>query len=154
MALTGGSGARVWVRPPGRTRCWRVRHTLAQDAAAGGQLSMTTVAAAIHGWHAHVYYEPATRAAAAAVREGIAAAFPQALLGRWHDAPIGPHTRAMYQVAFAPALLPELLPWLMLNRRGLAVLVHPETGRELADHTTHAAWLGEVLSLRTEVLAA
>jgi aromatic ring-cleaving dioxygenase len=110
--------------------------------------------AAIAGWHAHIYYDPATRPAAEAVRTGLAAAFPEARLGRWHDAPIGPHTQAMYQVAFAPALLPSLLPWLMLNRRGLAVLVHPETGHELADHTVHAAWLGEVLALHTEVLSA
>ena len=108
--------------------------------------------AAIHGWHAHVYYEPASRAAAEAVRAGLAAAFPEARLGRWHDTPIGPHSRAMFQVAFAPDLLASLLSWLMLNRRGLAVLVHPETGRERADHTHHAAWLGEVLPVRTEAL--
>jgi aromatic ring-cleaving dioxygenase len=108
--------------------------------------------AVIQGWHAHVYYTPATRAAAEAVRAGLAAAFPDARLGRWHDVPVGPHPSAMYQVAFAPALLPVLLPWLMLNRRGLAVLVHPESGRERADHTDHAAWLGEVLPLRVDVL--
>ena len=110
-------------------------------------------AAAIHGWHAHIYYEPATRPLAEALRAGLAA-FPAAQLGRWHDAPIGPHPRGMFQVAFAPDLLPTLLPWLMLNHKNLAVLVHPETGRELADHTAHAAWLGEMLALRTEVLAA
>jgi len=108
--------------------------------------------AAIEGWHAHVYYAPATRAVAEAVRAGLAAAFPEARLGRWHDVPVGPHPSAMYQVAFAPALLATLLPWLMLNRRGLAVLVHPETGHERPDHTAHAAWLGEVLPLRVEVL--
>jgi aromatic ring-cleaving dioxygenase len=110
--------------------------------------------AAISGWHAHVYYDAASRSAAEAVRAGLAEHFPAARLGRWHDAPIGPHTRGMFQVAFAPGLLPTLLPWLMLNRRALAVLVHPETGRELDDHTRHAAWLGEVLELRTEVLRA
>jgi len=108
--------------------------------------------AVIHDWHAHIYYEPTTRKAAETVREGIAALFPEALLGRWHDAPIGPHSRGMYQVAFPPALLPTLLPWLMLNRGGLAVLVHPETGHEVADHTRHAAWLGEILPVRTEML--
>jgi len=109
--------------------------------------------AGIHSWHAHVYFEPATRPAAASVRDGIAAAFPAAVLGRWHEVPVGPHTRAMYQVAFAPALMPEFLAWLMLNRGDLAVLVHPETGHELADHTRHAAWLGEVLPLKTDMLA-
>lgn len=106
----------------------------------------------IHDWHAHVYFDAATRPVAASVRDGIAAAFPAAVLGRWHEVPVGPHTRAMYQVAFAPALMPALVPWLMLNRGGLAVLIHPETGHELADHTTHAAWLGEVLPLKTDVL--
>ncbi len=108
--------------------------------------------AAIHDWHAHVYFEPDTRPQAAWVREGIAAAFPRAVLGRWHEVPVGPHTRAMYQVAFPPSLMPGLLSWLMLNRRGLSVLVHPETGHELADHTAHAAWLGEMLPLKTDVL--
>jgi DOPA 4,5-dioxygenase len=110
--------------------------------------------AAIEGWHAHIYYEAATRPVAEAVRAGIAAAFPAAVLGRWHDVPVGPHTRAMYQVAFSTDLMPAFLPWLMLNRRGLAVLVHPETGHPLADHTRHAGWLGEVLPLLTEVLPA
>ena len=105
-----------------------------------------------HGWHAHVYYDAATRGAAEAVRAGLAAAFPDAKLGRWHDAPIGPHTRGMFQVAFAPGLLADMLPWLMLNRDGLAVLLHPETGDELADHTAHAAWMGEMLPLRLAAL--
>ncbi len=108
--------------------------------------------ASILSWHAHVYFEAATRPVAAAVRDGIAASFPAALLGRWHDVPVGPHTRAMYQVAFAVSLMPALVPWLMLNRAGLAVLVHPETGHELADHTDNAAWLGEILPLRRDVL--
>ena len=29
---------------------------------------------------------------------------------------------------------PDIVPWLMLNRRGLTVFVHPETGDNLADH--------------------
>lgn len=107
----------------------------------------------ITGWHAHVYYDPAaTRAAAEALREGIAAGFPEAVLGRWHDVPVGPHTAAMYQVAFPPALFPTLVPWLALQRVGLSVLVHPETGRQRADHTSHAFWMGPPLPLKIEIL--
>src|SRR5205809_601579 len=80
--------------------------------------------ARITEYHAHVYYDPAAnRDRAALVRKGIAARFPEARLGRWHDQPVGPHPQAMYQVAFAADLLPAILPWLMLNRQGLAVLV-------------------------------
>jgi DOPA 4,5-dioxygenase len=108
--------------------------------------------AAITGWHAHVYFDGATRAAAARLREGLATAFPEAILGRWHEGKVGPHPQAMYQVAFPPALQPRILPWLALNRGELVVLVHPETGRQKADHLRHAIWLGAVLPLDASAL--
>ena len=101
---------------------------------------------AVAGYHAHVYYDAATKPTAAALREAVAARF-DVDLGRWHDRPVGPHPRASYQVAFAPALFGALVPWLALNRRGLIVLVHPDTGDAVADHTEHALWLGERLPL-------
>ena len=73
-------------------------------------------------------------------------------LGRWHDKPIGPHPCGSYQVAFAPALFGALVPWLALNRRGLVILVHPETGDAVADHTDHALWLGDKLRLDIDAL--
>jgi aromatic ring-cleaving dioxygenase len=107
----------------------------------------------IHAWHAHIYYDPASsKAAAATLRDAIAARFPQALLGRWHDVPVGPHPTAMYQVAFAPALFPVLVPFIALNRAGLTVLVHPETGRPKDNHLLHALWMGAVLPLNGAVL--
>lgn len=107
----------------------------------------------IHGWHAHVYYDPATtRAVAARLREAVDAAFPDAVLGRWHDATVGPHTQAMYQIKFDNDLFPTLVPFLALNREGLDVLVHPETGDEYADHTAHALWLGNRLAIDGSVL--
>ena len=109
---------------------------------------------AITGWHAHVYFDAASRAAAVRLREGIAQAFPDAVLGRWHEGPVGPHPQAMYQVAFGTALFPALVPFLALNREGLAVLVHPETGRQKADHLHHAMWMRAVLALDASVLPA
>jgi DOPA 4,5-dioxygenase len=35
----------------------------------------------------------------------------------------------------------------MLNRRGLAVLVHPNTDNPHDDHLVHALWLGEKLAV-------
>lgn len=106
----------------------------------------------IEGYHAHVYYDPvATRGKAERLRERIAAQFPGAKLGRWHDALVGPHPQSMYQVAFPAPMLGTFVPWLMLNRDGLTVLLHPETGDDYADHTAHAAWFGAVLPLRLEV---
>ena len=107
----------------------------------------------IQHYHAHVYYDRAsTRDRAARLRDRVAAAFPEATLGRWHDELVGPHLRSMYQIAFPRELLASLLPWLMLNRDGLTSLLHPGTGNDFADHTEHAAWLGDTLPLRLDVL--
>lgn len=105
---------------------------------------------AIEGYHAHVYYEPGTKDRAAALRAALDRRFRGAVrLGRWHDRLVGPHTRSMYQVAFGATLFAEIVPWLALNRDGLVVLVHPETGDAVADHTDHALWLGERLDVDT-----
>ena len=110
-------------------------------------------AAAITGYHAHVYYDPAaTRGDAESVRGWIGARFPTAQLGRWHDVPVGPHPRAMFQIAFPVELFAAFVPWLMLNRLGLAVLVHPNTEDARADHSIHALWMGEILPLNADVL--
>ncbi len=107
---------------------------------------------AIAHYHAHIYYDPETRDRAATLRERLTTAFPEARLGRWHDKPVGPHPTSMYQVAFPRALFDALVPWLMLNRDGLTILLHPETGDAYADHSAHAVWFGAVLPLRLDVL--
>jgi len=58
----------------------------------------------------------------------------------------------MYQAAFAAAEFPRIVPWLMLNRGGLSVLVHPQTDDAYDNHTIHALWLGPPLPLRVEGL--
>jgi aromatic ring-cleaving dioxygenase len=109
--------------------------------------------AEIKGYHAHIYYDrAATKAAATRLREGVATSFPRAIVGSWHDEAVGPHTVSMYQVAFAVDDFPELVPWLMLNRGGLDVLVHPLAGNAYDDHTIYAMWLGDKLPLKLDVL--
>lgn len=105
----------------------------------------------ISSFHAHVYFDPATREVAAQVREGLGERF-QVQLGRWHDQLVGPHTKPMYQVAFAVDQFDKVVPWLMLHRQGLDILVHPNTGDAVADHTDHALWLGEKLAINLEPL--
>ena len=123
------------------------------DAVASTGAGPSADPAIITHYHAHVYYDPAlTRDRAAGLRERVAAAFPQATIGRWHDELVGPHLNSMFQIAFPVTLIASLLPWLMLNRDGLSILVHPGTGNAYADHSEHAAWLGDKLPLRLEVL--
>ena len=106
--------------------------------------------AAIESYHAHVYFDAATRDQARRVRERVAALFPIEM-GRWHERPVGPHPMWSYQVAFPPAVLPAILPWLILNREGLTVFLHPNTGEDLADHRDRAVWLGEQRKLELSI---
>ena len=105
----------------------------------------------ITGFHAHVYFDPPTREAALQVRDGLAERF-DVELGRIHEKPLGPHPKSMYQVKFAPSEFGVLVPWLMIHHQGLDVLIHPETGDDVADHTANALWLGEKLGLNIEFL--
>jgi aromatic ring-cleaving dioxygenase len=103
-------------------------------------------------YHAHIYYRDTTeRAAAERVRATVEAQFT-VRMGRWRDEPVGPHPAPMFQVAFAAEVFPNIVPWLMLHREGLVVLVHPETGRPRDDHLKHSAWMGAVLTLNGAVL--
>ncbi len=105
----------------------------------------------IQGFHAHVYYQAETKAKAENLRAAIDRKF-DTTLGRWHDRPIGPHPEWSYQVAFAPEVFGQLVPWLALNRDGLTVFVHPQTGDDLADHTDFAIWLGDQAKLHLDTL--
>jgi len=107
--------------------------------------------AKIESYHAHVYYDAGSREAAATLREAIAASFAVEM-GRWREEPIGPHPQAMYQVKFERAEFPLIVPWLMLNRAGLTILVHPNTGDAYLDHAENALWFGEKLKLNLEIL--
>lgn len=101
----------------------------------------------IVSWHAHVYFDgPAARETALQLRDQMAARFPLAL-GRIHDKLVGPHAQPMYQVGFANATFAIFVPWLALNRRGLSVLIHPNTGAERDDHLEKAMWLGARLPI-------
>lgn len=106
----------------------------------------------IHAWHAHIYYTSETKPVALRLREWVGARFPAAVLGRWHDVKVGPHPTAMYQIAFPTDLFPTLAPFLAMNRMGLTVLLHPESGRPKDDHLHHALWMGAVLPIDASML--
>ncbi|WP_425046687.1 DOPA 4,5-dioxygenase family protein [Primorskyibacter sp. S87] len=104
----------------------------------------------VTGYHAHVYFDTQTRAKALSLCETAAARFPLRL-GRMHDKAVGPHPKGSCQLAFEPGQFSKIVPWLMLERAGLTILVHPETGDHLADHSDHAMWLGASENLKLEI---
>ncbi|MGY9057138.1 MAG: DOPA 4,5-dioxygenase family protein [Alphaproteobacteria bacterium] len=102
----------------------------------------------INDYHIHVYYDAGTKQQAEALRAKLEAAFPSANYGRWHDNPVGPHPEGSYQVHFSVELFAEIVPYTALQRGDLTVLVHPNTGEDLEDHSDYAMWMGSMPDLK------
>ena len=105
----------------------------------------------ISGYHAHVYYDTETKP----IAERLAAAMGDQFnvrFGGFHDGPVGPHPVANLQVIFTADEFPNVVPWLMLNREGLDVLIHPLSDNSVDDHSIYAMWLGNPVPLKLATL--
>ena len=101
----------------------------------------------ITSYHVHIYYEGHNKQWAGHLRREIAKLFKDAVVGRWHDTPVGPHPVSSYQIAFEPDLFGEIVPWLSLNRKDLHMLLHPNTGDGYEDHAINMMWIGPSIEL-------
>lgn len=97
-------------------------------------------------YHAHVYFDATTVEKARRLCETCRDRFG-IVMGRVHEKPVGPHPDWSCQLLVPHAKFADVIRWLALNRDGLVVLVHPETGDALKDHTEHAVWMGAVRPL-------
>jgi DOPA 4,5-dioxygenase len=105
----------------------------------------------LKGYHAHVYFDAATRSTAERLRDTIVAKFA-VRAGAFSDEPRGPHPVPQFNMIFEPPEFQKIVPWLMFNREGLNVLVHPLTESSYDDHSKNALWLGTPVALRLDVL--
>lgn len=106
-------------------------------------------------FHAHVYYGPGERGAAAALRDHFLALAEGRdplvrFVGRMTDRPVGPHPIPQYEIHFHESA--RALVVATLEASGLRALVHPLTDDDLADHTTLGHWIGAPVALDLSVL--
>jgi aromatic ring-cleaving dioxygenase len=105
----------------------------------------------LKGYHAHVYYNAETKPLAAKLRETIIGKFTVEP-GAFSDEPRGPHPISQFNVTFEVPEFQNIVPWLMLNREGLDVLIHPLTESSYDDHSKNAMWLGTPVPMRLDIL--
>lgn len=105
-----------------------------------------------NAYHAHLYWRDAEGRAIADRLCEVLVTRLGAVLGTRREMAGGPHPAAELHVGFPLVRFGELVPWLMVNRSGLSVLVHPMTGNARADHTAHALWLGQPLPINLDAL--
>jgi len=108
-------------------------------------------------YHAHVYFDAATRREAetlnAALRERSQTGADQRKLlfvGSLKEGRAGPHPKSQFEVHFKADFLPFVREAIVAS--GLVALVHPLTDDDLADHTTLATWIGTPLALDLSTL--
>ncbi len=109
--------------------------------------SMTTTTGLASSYHAHIYFDAESRDRARALRELISETFEGLGIGRFHEKHVGPHPRWSCQISFSLDMFAVIVPWLMVNRDGLIIFLHPVTDDDLADHKDFPLWMGEILPL-------
>jgi DOPA 4,5-dioxygenase len=130
------------MKKPRRKQASARRATVATARRRGG---------AIRNFHAHVYYDAASRAQAEKLCNAAGRKFG-VKVGRMHDNPVGPHPRGSCQLTVGNDQFSTVIPWLVRNRRGLTVFAHAQTGDALTDHTEHVLWLGPSEMLKLSAL--
>ncbi|WP_462380361.1 DOPA 4,5-dioxygenase family protein [Pseudomonas sp. Marseille-QA0892] len=104
-------------------------------------------------YHAHIYFDDTSVEQARLLCEGVSARFA-VQVGRMHHKPVGPHPDWSCQLTFAAHDFGQVVPWLALNRSGLVIFIHPNTGDDLMDHRDRALWMGAVRPLDLSIFAA
>ncbi len=106
----------------------------------------------IREFHAHVYFDASNIEQAKRLCEKAKNLF-SVTMGRVHERAVGPHLMWSCQLAFKPEMFGKIVPWLAINRDGLIIFTHPETGDVIKDHTEHAMWMGKMMPLKLSALA-
>jgi DOPA 4,5-dioxygenase len=102
-------------------------------------------------YHAHIYYEAATRAQAMAanqhLRDTMACGGAPRLLfvGSLKDGKAGPHPIPQFEIHFTRDALADVRAF--IEASGFTALIHPLTDDDLADHTSLAEWIGTPLAM-------
>ena len=105
--------------------------------------------------HAHIYYTDEERHRAERLRDDFLEQASQGqgdilFVGQMTDRAVGPHPVPQYEVHFLERSRSDLIS--AIEASGLRALVHPLTDDDVADHTTHAHWIGEPLELDVSTL--
>jgi DOPA 4,5-dioxygenase len=99
------------------------------------------------GFDLHIYFQhtnPDQVTYAKSLWQRIRHEFPELRIYTVFERPVGPHPIGMFEVnLFTPEQFGAFVPWLNIHRGPLSVLVHPNTGDALRDHTQRAVWMGE-----------
>lgn len=114
----------------------------------------------IESYDFHIYYTAKTRSIAVRLKDSIFVDFRKEIDNDElivkvlkTDTITGPHDDPFFEVDVEdPVVFARFFSYLQLKNTGLNVLVHPNSGAVLNDHTIHATWIGNKVGLKEEIL--
>lgn len=98
-------------------------------------------------FHCHIYYDKNSVEIAREIYNTAKEDFSDLYVGVFLTDKVGPHLKWNFQISFESKDFWRVNNWLMNYRNGLSVLVHANTGYDLADHTERCFWYGENIGL-------
>ncbi len=103
-------------------------------------------------YHAHIYFEwqDEAKARLLARRASEDLQDRSVKLVGFHPAPVGPHPKGMFEMHFDRSALEKVKLYFLQEASSFRVLIHEDTGDDLADHTDGTLWLGRPLLLNFE----
>lgn len=101
-------------------------------------------------YHFHLYFNADQIELAKSISKELEELY-KVPVGRVWDRPVGPHPVNSCQVTVSSEKFEEVVSWLLINRKGLDVFIHPEGQDDLADHRDHIMWIGKSYDLNLEI---
>ena len=105
----------------------------------------------INNFHIHLYYNESNINLAKDLAKKVEEKY-SIKVGKFHKRNVGPHPMWSVQLSIPTDMFGDILSFVAINRNGLIVFSHPDTGNVLLDHTEYAIWMGDVLDLNLDML--
>lgn len=94
--------------------------------------------------HIHIYFRPHQTEEALLLKAQIAKEFPELILGRFHQKPVGPHPVGSFLIRAKNEKDERNIIFYLNHKIGnLSAMIHPETGNDFEDHKQEKIqWIG------------
>lgn len=101
-------------------------------------------------YHFHLYFSKEQIATATDLAGQLGEIFKLSV-GRVWDRPVGPHPVNSCQITVPKDKFEAVVSWLLVNRLGLDVFIHPEGDNDLIDHRDHIMWIGRSYEINLDI---
>ena len=103
-------------------------------------------------YHIHIYFSEDSINEIQTLQKAIKACLNDKIIfDEIHNSPVGPHPMPQVLYLLYKDNFTEVIEWLNKNTNGFNILIHPNTGDALWDHTEGYIWIGQPQTLKTEI---